>query len=141
MLKDIVEMRQLWIQVNEGPEAIGMSQTWPPTESPFPFNDNLTTLMLIVASDLSEVQRETSRLSVLKVNNTAYTLDAEQTVFVELFCRPKSSMENPSLSCERTRRQYTQSDQGFFDNEKSCFWTWDDNVYAWQSTKNSGPPN
>ena len=28
---------------------------------------------------------------------TAYTLDAERTVFVELFRTPKSSMENPSL--------------------------------------------
>ena len=134
--ENMVEMRQLWIQVNKGPEAIG-------TENPFPFTDNVTTLMLIVASDLNEVQRErlTSPLSVLKMNITAYTLDAEQTVFVELFCRPKSSMENPSFSCERTRRQYKQSDQGCIDDEKSCFWTWDDNVYAWQSKKKTGPPN
>ena len=61
--ENMVEMRQLWIQVNKGPEAIG-------TENPFPFNDNLTTLMLIVESDLNEVQRErlTSSLSLLKMN-------------------------------------------------------------------------
>ena len=96
MPKDMVKMRQLWIQVNKGPEAIG---TWPPTESPFPFNDNLTTLMLIVASDLNEVQRETHTrpLSLWNMKITAYILDAEQTVFVELFCTPKSSMENPAL--------------------------------------------
>ena len=42
-------------------------------------------------------ERLTSSLSLLKMNITAYTLDLEQTVFVELFCTPKSSMENPSL--------------------------------------------
>ena len=31
------------------------------------------------------------------VDVTAYTLEAVKTVFVELFCTPKSSMENPSL--------------------------------------------
>ena len=31
---------------------------------------------------------------------------------------------------ERTRRKYKQSDQGKIDDEKSCFWTWDDNEYA-----------
>ena len=65
----------------------------------FPFNDNLATLMFIVASDLNEAQRErlTSSLSLRGINVTAYTLDAVQRVFVELFCSPKSSMENPSL--------------------------------------------
>ena len=24
-------------------------------------------------------------------------------------------------------------EQGYIDNERSCFWTWDDNEYAWQS--------
>ena len=23
--------------------------------------------------------------------------------------------------------------QGYIDDERSCFWTWDDNEYAWQS--------
>ena len=65
----------------------------------FPFSDNLATLMFIVASDLSEAQRErlTSSLSLQGVNVTAYTFEAVRTVFVELFCTPKSSMENPSL--------------------------------------------
>ena len=31
------------------------------------------------------------------MNVTAYTLEAVKTVFMELFCTPKSSMENPSL--------------------------------------------
>ena len=46
------------------PEAPGTRQGWNATqvtthEALFPFSDNLTTLMLIVASDLSEAQRET----------------------------------------------------------------------------------
>ena len=24
-------------------------------------------------------------------------------------------------------------EQGYIDHERSCFWTWDDNEYAWQS--------
>ena len=65
----------------------------------FPFSDNLTTLMFIVASDLSEAQRErlTSSLSLKGVNVAACTFDAVWTVFVELFGTPRSSMENPSL--------------------------------------------
>ena len=31
------------------------------------------------------------------MNVTDYTLEAVKTVFVELFCSPKSSLENPSL--------------------------------------------
>ena len=67
----------------------------------FPFSDNLTTLMFIVASDLSEAQRErerlTSSLSLRGINDPACTFESVRTVFGELFCTPKSSMENPSL--------------------------------------------
>ena len=51
----------------------------------FPFSDNLTTLMFIVASDLSEAQRErlSSFLSLRNMTVTAYTLDSVQLVFVE----------------------------------------------------------
>ena len=112
--------------------------------------------MFIVASDLSEAQRErlTSSLSLQKMNVTAYTFDAVNTVFVKLFCTPKSSMENPSLrvsghgnSMNRTfiveecaEDEFGQwaidgvtGGQGYFDAERSCFWRWDDNEHAWQS--------
>ena len=61
-------------------------------ERSFPFSDNLTTLMFIVASDLSEAQRErlTSSLSLKGMNVTVYTLEEGKTVFVELFCTPTS---------------------------------------------------
>ena len=72
----------------------------------FPFSDNLTTLIFIVASDLDEAQRErvTCSLSLRNITVIAYTLDAVETVFVELFCTPRSSMENPSPQ-KRIRQQ------------------------------------
>ena len=53
--------------------------------------------MFIVACDLSESQREplTSFLFFKGMNVTAYKVEAVKTVFVELFCTPKSSMDNP----------------------------------------------
>ena len=62
-------------------------------ESLFSFSDNLTTLMFIVASDLSEAQRErfTSSLSLRGMNVPAHTFESVRTVFVELFCTSKSS--------------------------------------------------
>ena len=55
--------------------------------------------MFIIASDLSDAQRERlkSSHSLLGMNVTAYTFESERTVLVELFCTPKSSMKNPSL--------------------------------------------
>ena len=54
--------------------------------------------MFIVASDLSEAQRERlmSALSLQGMDVTAYTFEAVRKVFVKLFCTPKSSMENSS---------------------------------------------
>ena len=124
----------------------------------FPFSDNLTTLMFIVGSDLNEARRErlTSSLSLRNITVTAYTLDTVQTVFVELFCTPKSSIGNPSLrvsghgsSASKTFivENYAEDEyglwaideatgeQGYIDDERSCFRTWDDNEHVWQSRK------
>ena len=75
-------------------------------------------------------------------------------MFVELFCTPKSSTENPSLQVNRhgghTSRTFIVEDcseddfghwatdevtgeQGYTDDERSYFWTSDDSVCAWQS--------
>ena len=113
-------------------------------ESLFPFSDNLTTLMFIVVNDLSEAQRErlASSLSLQGMNVAAYTFEAVGTVFVELFCTPKSSMENHSLrvrgygsSMNRTfivengaeddvgqwATDEVTGEQSYIDDEKSCF--------------------
>ena len=86
----------------------------------------------------------------------AFRLETVKTVFMELFCTPKSSTENPSLrssghsgSTSRTfivedyaEDEYGQwvtdevtGEQGYMDDERSCFWTWDDIEYVWQCRK------
>ena len=64
-----------------------------------PFSDHLTTLMFIVASDLSEAQRErlTGSLSLQGLDVPAETFEAARTVLWKLFFSPKRSVENPSL--------------------------------------------
>ena len=113
--------------------------------------------MSTVASDLSEDQRErerfTSSLFLREMNVSAYTFESV-TVFVQLFCTPKSSMENPSLRlsghASSTNRTFIVGDyaeddfgqwaknevtgeQGYIDDDRSCFWTWDDTERALQS--------
>ena len=102
----------------------------------FPFKDNLTTF--IVASDLSEAQRERLR----ERKSLLMPFDAVRTVLMELFFTPKSSMENPSLrvnkhggSTSKTFivEDYTEDgygrwatdeatgEHGHIDDERSCF--------------------
>ena len=65
--------------------------------------------MFIVANDLSESQRETHKsLSLQGTYVTAYTFKAVKTVFVELFCAPKSFSGESFTPSERTRRQHEQ---------------------------------
>ena len=112
--------------------------------------------MFIVASDLSESQRErlTSTLSLQGMSVPAYTLDVVQTVSTDLFCIPNSSMDNPSLpasghggttsrtfiveeyaedECGQWATDEVTGEQGYVDDERSCCWTCDDNEYVWQS--------
>ena len=121
-------------------------------ESLSSFIDNLTTLMFIVASDLSETQREklTSSLYLRGMDIPAYTFEAVKTVFAKLFCTPKSSMENQSGHVSSMNRTFiveehaandfgqwaadeVTGEQGYVDDERSCFWTWDNTECAWQS--------
>ena len=83
------------------------------------------------------------------MNVTANVFESVRTVFVELFCTPKSSMQNPSLrvsghvsSMNRTFivEDHAEDDldngpkMGYNDDERSCFWTWDDTVCAWHGS-------
>ena len=114
--------------------------------------------MFIVASDLSEAQKERERdsqvhLSLRRMDIPAFSFETARTVFVELFCTPKSSMENPSLrvsghvsSMNRTfivedtaedefgqwAKDEVTGEQGYVD-ERSCSWTWDDTECVWHS--------
>ena len=68
----------------------GTGDTWYTThvtthERLFPFNDNLTTVMFIVAGDPREAQRERLTSSLFsQVNVTDYTLEAVKTVFCRI---------------------------------------------------------
>ena len=112
--------------------------------------------MCVVASDLRKAQRErfTNSLSLRGMNVSANTFESVRTVFVELFGTPKSFMENPSFrvsghvsSMNRTfivedcaeddlgqwAKDEVTGEQGYVDDERSCFWTWEDTECAWQS--------
>ena len=71
-------------------------------EKLFRFSDSVTTLMFTGASDLSEAQRDrrTSFLST-EVDVSACTFVNVRVAFEELFCTPRSSVENPSLRTSR----------------------------------------
>ena len=124
------------------------SNRWPRTERFFPFSDNLTTSMFIVASDLSEAQGErlTSSLSLQGVDVPAHTFEAVKTVFMDLLCTRKSSMENPSLRVSghggsessafivegfienefgHWATDEVTTEQRYVDDGGSFFWTWD----------------
>ena len=59
-------------------------------------------MMFIVVSDVSEAQKRDSQVPFSPGTNVpAYTFEAVRTVFLELFCTPKSSIENPSLRVSR----------------------------------------
>ena len=103
--------------------------------------------MFIVASDLREAQRErlTSFLSIQRVDVTAYTFKAVRAIYVDLFCTPKSSMENCSPRVNRYGGSISKTfivedfsedefgqwatdevtgEEGYIDDEGSCFWAW-----------------
>ena len=81
-----------------------------------------------------------------RMNGTVYTLEAVKTVFMDLFCTPKSS-KGVNGHCGSTSRTFIVEDysedeygqwamdevtgeQGYIDDERSCFWRWDDNEYT-----------
>ena len=66
------------------------------------------------------------------------TFENVRIVFVELFCTPKSSMENP-MNRSFFVEDYAEDEfevtgeHGYVDDERSCFWTWDDTQCVRQS--------
>ena len=65
----------------------------------FPLTENLYALIFIVLADLSESQRErlTSTLTLRGFDVQTYTFDVVREVFIELFCMPRSSLDNPTF--------------------------------------------
>ena len=93
----------------------------------FPLNDNLFTLTFIVLSDLTETQRERlqSTMSLRGLQIQQYTFEAIRDAFMELFCAPRSSLDNPSLRSGGTGRAFVILDQGHMDGQTG-FWCQDD---------------
>ena len=77
----------------------------------FPFSDNLTTLMFIVVSDLSEAQRKrlTSPLSLQGMNVTAYTFEAVKDSVCGIVLYAETLNGGSFTPRELTRQQHEQN--------------------------------
>ena len=94
----------------------------------------------------------TSTLSLRGLNIQRYTFNAIRDVFIELFCAPKPSLDNPNLRTSPTSRSFCVMEEGdmdgvagfwgededtgevgFLPEWKDVFWVYDDNTYAWAS--------
>ena len=95
----------------------------------FPINDNLFSLILTVLADLNEQQRErmTSAMALKNYRIEAYTFDLVREVFIELFCMPKSSIDDPSLRTAIRHRSFCVIDDGTMDGT-SGYWVEDDDT-------------
>ena len=80
----------------------------------FPLSDHLFTLMTIVQADLTEQQRErlTSHLAIRGLPLQNYTFDLIRTAFLELFCAPRSSFDNPSFRLFNQQRTFLVQEYG-----------------------------
>ena len=122
----------------------------------FPFCNNLVHwYFLSQVVWVKHRDKLTSSLSLVAVNVTSYTFwSSEENISGIFEIRRKSSMENPSLlvsghvsSLNRTfivedyaedefgqwAKDEVIGEQGYVDEERSCFWTWDDTECVLQS--------
>ena len=84
----------------------------------FPLIENLTVLIFIVVSDLTEQQRERLQSTLTqrgyKVEN--YSFQPVKEAFRELFCAPRSSLENPSFRASgQSNRSFCVLEDGDMD--------------------------
>ncbi len=101
----------------------------------FPLNDNLMTLVFIVLSDLSEDQRErlVTAMEVRQISLQDYTFEVIRAKYIELFCAPKNSLENPNIrmtggmqTSGKTARSFLIIETGILDDEHHGFWVQDE---------------
>ena len=80
----------------------------------FPINDNLFALMVTVQADLSEQQREklSAHMTMRGVRLQDYTFEQTRECMVELFCVPRSALENPSYRVNSQGRSFAVLDYG-----------------------------
>ena len=122
--------------------------------SSFPISNNLFALMFTVQADLSEQQRErlTSHMTIRGIHVQNYTFEALREAFIELFCAPKSGLDNPNYhttgngrsfcvyeygECDGQYGYWVQDEEteeeGFVPEFDDVFWTFDDQTEAWIS--------
>ena len=120
----------------------------------FPINDNLFALMVTVQADLSEQQREklSAHMSLRGIMLQAYTFEQIRECLIELFCAPRSSIENPSYRVSGQGRTFAvleygeiegsmgywaeceeTGEEGFLHEFEDCFWTYDEEGCFWIS--------
>ena len=119
-----------------------------------PINDNLFSLMVTVQADLSEQQREklTTHMSLRGITLQGYTFEQIRECMIELFCAPRSSLENPSYRVSGQGRTFAVLDygelegshgywaeceetgeEGFLPDFEEVFWVYDDDQCYWSS--------
>ena len=124
-----------------------------------PLNDNLFALTVVVLADLQEAQGErfSSTMSLRGLTISDYTFDAVREVMIELFCAPKSSIDNPSLRTVHAVRSFCvlddgeldgqtgywveddeTGDEGFLPEFDDVLWVYDDKADAWASHRFHG---
>ena len=93
----------------------------------FPLSDNLYALIFIVLADLSENQRErlTSTLTLRGYDVQTYSFEIVRDLFMELFCAPKSSLDNPNLRTSGGNRAFCVLEQGELCDEYG-YWAEDE---------------
>ena len=125
----------------------------------FPLSDNLFALVTTVLSDLNEMQRErfASTMALRGLRIQQYSYDIVREIFIELFCAPRSSLDNPNLRSSQTSRSFCILDEGemdemagywvedddtgelgFLPEWEDVFWTHDDLSFTWASAHFSG---
>ena len=75
----------------------------------FPLSNHLFTLMTLVQVDLTEQQREHTHITPRDPRNPVannYAFDRIRTALLELFCAPRSSLDNPSLRPSNQQRTF-----------------------------------
>ena len=129
-------------------------------QAAFPINDNLMALIFVVLADLTETQRErlASTLALRGVEVQQYTFEGVRTVFIELFCAPRSSLDNPSLRAggaanrvfcimesgemDQVYGYWCEDDStgevGFLPEIEDVFWVFDDMNECWLARRFTG---
>ena len=126
-----------------------------------PITANLIALLFVTLSDLTQDQRQvlTSLMAHKNRALTDYRVDELRTVYLEVFCTTKTTVDNPLLAPTSApgRKSFIVIDEGtldesqgywcededdgaegFLDAFEDCFWVYDDESYTWFQRKFQG---